>query len=411
MLFPSSVIELLCELVARPSVSPEGDAGGTPPGERVVADYVAGLLRALGGEVMVTDVRPGRPNVVARFPARGGRGTRGVRDERDGRSVRDERDTRGARDVCDERDGRDAPVVALAPHLDTVGVAGMTIPPFAPQVRDGRVYGRGACDTKGPMAAALWALARWLRSPGAARSRVTWVFAATMGEEEMSTGAKALCESGFRADFAVALEPTDLRVVRAEKGVLRVWVESAGRACHGATPGRGDNAIYRMLPFLHACRDGLAPMLEAARHPDLGGASLNLGVVRGGGELNIVPDACRAGLDIRTHPGMPNDTVMEHVRAAAGAAGGLRVRMHREGPPFALAADHPWVRRMAAHARGVEVAPWFSDANVFNAHGTPAVAFGPGSIAQAHTGDEFIGVAALEEGARVLEAFIRDVSE
>ncbi|AHF92890.1 acetylornithine deacetylase [Opitutaceae bacterium TAV5] len=379
MKFPSSVVELLCELVARPSVSPEGDAGGTAPGEQVMADYVAGLLRVLGGEVTVTEVQPGRPNVVGRFPARG------------------------------EREGQDAPVVALVPHLDTVGVAGMTIPPFAPEVREGRVYGRGACDTKGPMAAALWALAQWLRSPGAERSRVTWVFAATMGEEEMSTGAKALCRSGFRADFAVALEPTDLRIVRAEKGVLRVWVEAAGRACHGATPERGDNAIYRLLPFLRACQEELAPLLAAARHPDLGGASLNLGVVSGGGELNIVPDVCRAGLDIRTHPGMPNDEVLARVQAAE-AAGGLQVRVHRDGPPFALAADHPWVKKLAAHAKGVEVAPWFSDANVLNAHGTPAVAFGPGSIAQAHTKDEFIEVAALEEGARALGAFIDEVS-
>ncbi|EIQ00431.1 acetylornithine deacetylase/succinyldiaminopimelate desuccinylase-like deacylase [Opitutaceae bacterium TAV1] len=380
MKFPSSVVELLCELVARPSVSPEGDAGGTAPGEQVMADYVAGLLRVLGGEVTVTEVQPGRPNVIGRFPARG------------------------------ERDGRDAPAVALVPHLDTVGVAGMTIPPFAPEVREGRVYGRGACDTKGPMAAALWALAQWLRSPGAERSRVTWVFAATMGEEEMSTGAKALCRSGFRADFAVALEPTDLRIVRAEKGVLRVWVEAAGRACHGATPERGDNAIYRLLPFLRACQEELAPLLAAARHPDLGGASLNLGVVSGGGELNIVPDVCRTGLDIRTHPGMPNDEALARVQAAAEAAGGLQVRVHRDGPPFALAADHPWVKKLAAHAKGVEVAPWFSDANVLNAHGTPAVAFGPGSIAQAHTKDEFIEVAALEEGARVLGAFIDEVS-
>ncbi|WP_334319177.1 M20/M25/M40 family metallo-hydrolase [Termitidicoccus mucosus] len=373
----------------RPSVSPEGEAGGSEPGERAMADYLAGLLRGLGGEVSVVEVQPGRPNVVGRFPA----GTM--------------------------PDDNAAPVIALVPHLDTVGVGGMTIPPFAPAVRGGKIFGRGATDTKGPMAAALWALARWLRSPAAGHSRVTWVFAATMGEEEMSTGAAALCKAGFRANFAVVLEPTDLRIVRAEKGVLRVWVEAAGRACHGATPERGDNAVYKLLPFLRACQEELAPALAAARHPDLGGASLNVGVVRGGNELNIVPDACRAGLDIRTHPGMPNAEILARVRAAVAASemgGGkgpgssLSVRVHRDGPPFVLAENHPWVRRLAVHAKGVEVAPWFSDANVLNANGTPAVAFGPGAIAQAHTKDEFIESAALEEGARVLEEFIDSIS-
>lgn len=372
--FPATVEELLCELIARPSVSPEGEAGGSAPGEAAVAAYVAGLLRRLGAEVAVTEVFPGRPNVVGRFAAQ----------------------------------WADAPVVALVPHLDTVGVAGMTVAPFAAERRDGRIYGRGACDTKGPLAAALWALAEWVRSAEAAEARVTWVFAATMGEEELSVGASALVAAGFRADFAVVLEPTDLKIVRAEKGVLRVWVEAAGRACHGSTPERGDNAIYKLLLFLAACRGELAPDFAARRDPDLGAASLNVGAVAGGGELNIVPDRARAGLDIRTHPSFDNDAALARVQAAAGD--GLVVRVHREGPPFALPADHAWVRLLAEHAKGVETAPWFSDANVLNAHGTPAVAFGPGSIAQAHTRDEFIEERALAEGARALGAFIRAVS-
>lgn len=373
-IFPSTVEELLCELIARPSVSPEGEADGSVPGESVVADYVAGLLRGLGAEVVVNEVFAGRPNVIGRFLARRAGG----------------------------------PVVALVPHLDTVGVSGMTVAPFTPGRRDGRIYGRGACDTKGPLAAALWALAEWVRGAEAADSRVTWVFAATMGEEELSVGASALMASGFRADFAVVLEPTDLRVVRAGKGVLRVWVEAAGRACHGSTPERGENALYKLLPFLAACRDDLAPDFAARIDGDLGPASLNVGVVAGGGELNIVPDRARAGLDIRTHPGFANEAALAQVRAVAG--GGLAVRVHREGPPFALEADHPWVRRLADHARGVETAPWFSDANVLNAHGTPAVAFGPGSIAQAHTRDEFIEESALADGVRALGGFIRSIS-
>lgn len=387
--FPSSLVELLCEFVRRPSVSPEGMSGGSKPGEQAMANYLAGLLRGLGGEVSLTEVSPGRPNVTGYFPAR----------------------------VVS--DNKTAPVIALVPHLDTVGVAGMTIAPFDPVIRDGKIFGRGATDTKGPMAAALWGLAQWLQSSASKHSRVTWVFAATMGEEEMSTGASALCKAGFHADFAIVLEPTDLRVVRAGKGVLRVWVEATGRSCHGATPECGDNAIYKLLPFLRACQEELAPTLAAIRHPDLGGVSLNVGVLQGGGELNIVPDTCRVGLDIRTHPGMPNADVLAHLRAVAAgnetvkgkkSDDSLSVRVHRDGPPFVIAMNHPWVRRLAAHAKSMEVVPWFSDANILNATGTPAVAFGPGSITQAHTNDEYIEITALEEGARVMEAFIGNAS-
>lgn len=374
VVFPATIEALLCELIAIPSVSPEGDAGGSEPGESRVAGRLAGWLRLLGAEVEVTEVEPGRPNVVGRFVSR----------------------------------FPGAPVVAFVPHLDTVGVAGMTVPAFEGVRRDGRIYGRGACDTKGPLAAALWALAQWVRDPRFADSKVTWIFAATMGEEALSVGATALMKAGFRADFAVVLEPTDLKVVRACKGVLRLWVEATGRACHGSAPEAGESAIYKLLPFLNACRDELGPEFARQVHPDLGKVSLNLGVLSGGGELNIVPDRAKAGLDIRTHPGFDNEQVLARVRAVAG--GDLDVAVHCAGTPFALAEGDPWVQRLAAHGAGTVTAPWFCDANVLNAHGTRAVAFGPGSIAQAHTKDEFIEESALRNGAEALGAFIRQAS-
>ncbi len=368
-----SLLDLLRDLIAIPSVSPEGEAGGTRPGEQALAEYLAEMLRGAGAEVSLTPVQPGRPNLVARFAS-----------------------------------GRpQAPTVAFVPHLDTVGVAGMSVAPFAAELRGGRVYGRGACDTKGPLAAALWALLRHARDGGIRSSAVDWVFAATMGEEELSTGATALCAAGFRADFALVLEPTSMQAVRAAKGVLRAHVEASGRACHASTPEKGVNAIYRLLPFLNSCQHALAPAFAAARHPDLGGASLNLAVVEGGAELNIVPDRARAGLDIRTHPNLTNELALSRLREAAGE---LAVRVHRSGPPFALDAGHPWLARLAPFCAGFGAAPWFSDANVLNAHGIPAVAIGPGSIAQAHTRDEYIEVAELESGASAFSSFIETVS-
>ncbi|HEU5079266.1 MAG TPA: M20/M25/M40 family metallo-hydrolase [Opitutaceae bacterium] len=374
MSFPRTLTGLLQELVATPSVTPGADSGGTTAGEAAMAARVAELLRTMCAEVTATEIQPGRPNVVGRFG----------------------------------EPSSSRPTVAIVPHLDTVGVAGMTIPPFSPELRNGRLYGRGASDTKGPMAAALWALHRHLSRAGRRDAGVNFVFAATAGEEELSVGASALCRDGFRAEFALALEPTDLRVVRAAKGVLRVWVEATGRAAHSSAPSRGRNAIFKMLPFLRDCQERLAPQFAKARHPQLSGVTLNAGVILGGAEFNVVPDRCRVALDMRTHPTLDNDAVLAEIRRAAR---GLGVQIHRQGPPFALPANHRWLRALAPHTRGLAAAPWFSDANILNAHHTPAVAFGPGSIRQAHTADEFIELAELEAGARAFEMFFDSISK
>jgi acetylornithine deacetylase/succinyl-diaminopimelate desuccinylase-like protein len=362
---------ILRELVALPSVHPEADPGGTVPGEAAMAAAVAELLRGLGADVTVQPLAPGRPTVLGVFePARPARAT-----------------------------------VVFAPHLDTVGVRGMTVPAFQLTGRGGRLYGRGACDTKGPMAALLAAFEKWTRSAAARTGDIRWIIAATAGEEQGSLGAQALMRNGFRADFAIALEPTDLRVVHAAKGILRVWIEVPGKAAHGARPERGVNAVYRALPLLMELRDELGPALAAKRHPVLGGCSLNLGIVQGGGEMNLVPALCRLGLDIRVHPGFPGEDVLRLLRSAiARRAPRARLVLHREGPSFVTPRHEPWARALRAAGRGWAAADWFCDANIFAGHAIPAVAFGPGSIVQAHTKDEYIVGRELDAGAA---AFLR----
>ena len=281
----------------------------------------------------------------------------------------------------------------------------MTVPAFRLTGRGGRLYGRGACDTKGPMAALLAAFGQWTRSAAARTGDIRWIVAATAGEEQGSLGAQALVRNGFRADFAVALEPTDLRVVHAAKGILRVWIEVPGKAAHGARPERGVNAVYRALPLLEALRDELGPALAAKRHPVLGGCSLNLGIVQGGGEMNLVPALCRLGLDIRVHPGFPGEDVRRLLRSTvARLAPRARLVLHREGPSFVTPRQEPWARALRAAGRGWAAADWFCDANIFAGHGIPAVAFGPGSIKQAHTKDEYIVGRELDAGTA---AFLR----
>lgn len=371
----SSARKLLAELVVLPSVHPEADPGGTKPGEAVAGKWMAEHLRALGADVEVRPLAPGRPTVLGVFePARRARAT-----------------------------------VVFAPHLDTVGVRGMTVPPFKLTTRGGRLHGRGSCDTKGPTAALLAALAQWTRSAARRQGDIRWVVAATAGEEQGSLGAQALVAGGFAADFAIALEPTDLRVVHGAKGILRVWVEVPGRAAHGAKPERGDNAVYRALPLIEALQKQVGPALARQRHPVLGGCSLNLGIVQGGGELNLVPALCRLGLDIRVHPEFPASEVLPLLRAAMRKhAPKATLAIHREGPSFVTPRTDAWARRLRGCGRGWAAADWFCDANIFAGAGIPAVAFGPGSIAQAHTRDEFILARELEAGVAAFRKFLTD---
>ncbi len=365
--------KILQEMVAIPSVHPEADGAGTVRGEAAMAAWMSDHLRKLGADVSLSELSPGRPSVVAVFePAQRARAT-----------------------------------IAFAPHLDTVGVGGMTVPAFKLTENAGRLFGRGSCDTKGPTAALLAALGKWVRSRPARTNDIRWIVAATAGEEQGSLGAQALVANGFTADFAVALEPTELRVVTAAKGILRVWIDVPGRAAHGAKPDRGDNAVYRALPLLRWLQEDLGPTLAGKRNAVLGGCSVNVGIVQGGGEMNLVPALCRIGLDIRVHPDFPGSDVLRLLRTAiAQHAPKAKLSLHREGPAFITPRTDPWARRLRGAGRGWAVADWFCDANIFAGSAIPAVAFGPGSIAQAHTRDEFIDARELAAGVAAFAHFL-----
>ena len=329
--------------------------------------WVAGFLKKLGADVETRELSPGRPNIVAVF----------------------------------DTIGKAKKTVMFAPHLDTVGVSGMTVPPFQLTVRGGRLFGRGACDTKGPTAALFSALDHWSRSKERSRTDVRWVVAATAGEEQGSLGAEFLCKGRLKADFAIALEPTDLKVVTAAKGVLRVTITLLGRAAHGSAPQRGVNAIYGLLPLISEIRGNMTRWLASSEHPVLGKATVNLGNIIGGGELNIVPAKCTIGLDFRTHPACTGAAVLKKLRAAISAharTASMEIVCNR--PSFVADRGGEWARRIRREGKGWAKADWFCDANMFNAYGIPAVAFGPGKIDQAHTKDEFISERDLDMGAR-----------
>ena len=367
MATPQTAVELLQALIRIPSVNPEGDPGTAHTGEQKIAEWLAEWLRREfpDARVELRDVLPGRPNVVARVSDGAGK----------------------------------KPRLLFAPHTDTVSVGGMTIDPFGGELREDRVWGRGASDTKGTMAAMLWALRESRERLGALGHEV-W-FAGLCSEEAGQHGARALAEQE-RFDFVIAGEPTGLDAVVAHKGALWLTLTTRGRAVHAAAPERGENAIYKMADVLRCVRDELPAILGIAEHTLLGRTTVSAGTVNGGSKINIVPDVCTAELDIRYLPG--DATLLDRVSARLRSVCADLEIEHTCSQPMLTDSSHSVIRLLQECGSKCIGAPWFSDAGVFAVAGMPAIALGPGSIAQAHTRDEWMAVEDLEKGV----AFFRD---
>lgn len=368
-----NVTDLLAELVSIPSVNPHGDPGTKGVGEEQMALYLAEFLGELGAEVELKEIRPGRPNVIGVFHP-----SKPVKQR-----------------------------LAFAPHTDTVSVSGMTIAPFDPVIKNGRLYGRGATDTKGPMAAALWALAQWACSRERSQSRTQWTFAGLMGEEAGQEGSRAWAATKFKADLVIVLEPTQMKVVHAHKGATWLSVTTSGRACHASIPDEGSNAVLAMRRVLDVLEKKVTPFLRRQKHSALGHVTLNVGTIRGGSKINIVPDRCEIECDIRTVPNFEKAAVLKLLQMEVNrAVPGAKVTLAKSAPALEVDPQNIWVKKLAASMGGLTVAPWFCDAAFLSKPGRPAVAVGPGSIAQAHTKDEFIRVADLERGSAQFLKFI-----
>ncbi|HEY1066438.1 MAG TPA: M20/M25/M40 family metallo-hydrolase [Pirellulales bacterium] len=347
-------------------------------GEAGLAEFLKGWLTALGANVVLEEIKPGRPNLIARFAPRDGR-----------------------------------PRILLGPHLDTVGVGAMIIDPFGGEIGDGRIWGRGASDTKGPMAAMLWGLKENLAA--LSKQSVAVDFVAFMGEESGQWGSKDFAKHhAHDYAFAIVGEPTSLDIVHTTKGSLWATLKATGKAAHSSQPERGDNAVMKLARALDVLERELSTELATYTHPILGRSTINVGVLRGGSRPNIVPDLAEAEIDIRITPAL-RDTGGALVlleKTIARLALPLEIVKPKENHPMEIPAEHPWIGRIQnTRAASKPVgAPWFSDAAHLSEVGLASVCMGPGSIDQAHTCDEFIEIAALEEGAAFFTDFVRSLA-
>ena len=385
-------VELLAQLVAIPSVSPMGrEVSGAEYLETRLTEFLVRHFQRLGVPYEVHEVMPGRANVIARLDVPGAEST-----------------------------------LLLDAHQDTVPVDGMVIPPFTPEIRDGRLYGRGACDVKGGMAAMLTAFARLAADPRGGRHHV--VMSCTCDEESTAQGVRALSrlwsEPGQTSrllaqppDLAVVAEPTGLDLVVAHKGAVRWKIRTRGRACHSSRPNEGVNAIYGMGEVLRAVEElarELPGMVPA--HPLCGVATLSVGRIEGGISVNTVPDECFIEIDRRVLPTEVAANVIPQVEQWLRA----RVQANFEMlPPWidgATLSDHnngPWADRLLAQVTPLagprqKLGAWYgTNASRIAVTGVPAVVFGPGSIEQAHTRDEWIELEQLRLATEILHRFCR----
>ncbi|WP_205678693.1 M20 family metallopeptidase [Aquisphaera insulae] len=370
---------LLGELVSIPSVNPMGRGlAGPDILETRLSGYLEDWFRARSIPCRRVPIAPGRDNLIARFDA--------------------------------PRSGR---TILLDVHQDTVPTDGMTIEPFEPRVEGGRMYGRGACDIKGGMAAMLTAFERlWReRPPGAA----SVILACTVDEEFTHIGSSHLAASGHGADLAIVAEPTRLDLVHSHKGAVRWKVRTTGVACHSSSPALGKNAIYKMADVVAVLSEYAARLSASASDPILGPPTLSVGRIEGGVSVNVVPDRCEIEIDRRLIAGEEPRKAMDEVRA-------LLLPLSEPGSEVVF--EDPWVimpalvpglgtwegplREAVAAATGrvpnLVGVPYGTDAGPLGERGLPCVVFGPGDIAQAHTRDEWVE---LEQVHLAAEAYYR----
>jgi acetylornithine deacetylase len=357
-----SCLRLLRELVAINSVNSTLVPGA--PGEREIAEAIAIEMRRIGLDVSVDEIAPGRPNVV------------GVLEGR-----------------------QPGPALMFCGHTDTVGVAGMP-DPFTPVERDGRLYGRGAQDMKGGVAAMIDA-ARALAEEGLESGRL--VIAAVVDEEHSSIGAEAVVKA-WRADAAVVTEPTDLAIAVGHKGFAWVQVDVEGRAAHGSRPAEGQDAILRLGRVL-ARLEALDRALQARPpHALVGTGSLHASFIEGGREWSSYPDSARLSVERRTLPSDPESCALDELEsilrelAAEDATFRASARHVFSRPAYEVPSNHALPTALAAAvarvggAVRVGGASFWTDAAILGQAGIPAVLYGPGG-AGLHSPEEYVNVA------------------
>ncbi len=361
------VVELTRQLIATESHR------DTPGRERDIGQLLAEWFGRRGLEARLQAVDGDRANVVVRIP------------------------------------GGEGPSLMLNGHLDTVPAGDMS-DPFAPRIEDGVLWGRGACDMKGAVAAMCCAVASLVEDGSADRLSGDLLFAGTVDEETGSLGVRRLVDGGIVSDRAVVGEPTGLRLAVAHKGSCFVTIELAGRGAHGSCPERGVNAATHAARVAVAIEERLRPRLAERIHPLLGASTVSIGRICGGTQPNIVAERCEIHVDRRYLPGEV-DPVPELRELVGGLCDGIEglgyevveLPMTATVPHAPLGTDPAAATAEAARAAcrglGLPTEPigvtYWTDGGHLAASGVETVVLGPGDIGDAHGPHDRVAVGDL----------------
>lgn len=398
------IVELATTLIGFPTLS--------PPGRNTAAaqQFIGDLLSGLGFEVDTFELYPGDPNLVGTL-----RGTDPVQ----------------------------AASLLLNGHVDVAEVGPLdawTVPPFSAVVRDGRLYGRGATDMKGPLAAALVAI-ETLRDLGV-ELRGDLLVQSVTGEEQGEAGTRTCVERGCRADFAIVAEPTGL-AISGQGGVITGWIEiqssetlhdgMRARTIHAGGGVVGANAIEKMMKLVEALQDLERHWAVTKSHPGMpaGSNTINPAVIEGGRHPAFMADRCALWITVHFYPEETIEAVTaeieEHIQRAAAAdlwlrdhppsfRWGGRSMIEDRGeifPAAPLRPEHPGAQALAAAHRAIldtepawRIWPSVSDAGWLAASGIPTVIYGPGHLEQAHAIDEWIAIDDLVQAGQVYAEMI-----
>jgi acetylornithine deacetylase len=372
---PGRLAADLERMVAIASVNPFG--GPARPGHREeeMAQHLMSHLGALGLETERRDVAPGRPNVWGRLKGTG-----------------------------------QGPTILLAAHLDTVGTDGYDAA-LSPRMEAGRLHGRGACDMKAAIACYLETL-RLLQEAGVQLSGDV-IVAGLCDEEDQMMGSRDWDLNGPRADWAIVGEPTGLAVCPAHKGQLCVFPRTEGLATHSSRPELGVNAVEHMGRVITSFSDLNAGLqTEGPEHPLCGRGRFSMNVIRGGTIASAIADRCELEVDRRFLPGESVEDILAGYQARLDALSadvpGLRVSL---SPPSLNAAAldtpvaAPVVQALAGAVEQVTGAPApieaFAGSTDAPYLGCPAVICGPGHLQQAHSVDEWVEIAQMEQASEI----------
>ncbi len=363
----SPIVQTLADLIRINSVNP-AYANGRPECE--IQRYITEFFEGRGIEFRVQEVLPNRPNVIIRAPGR-----------------------------------RHDDKIIFEAHVDTAGVEDMIVPPFEPTVSSGRMYGRGACDTKAGLAAMMHAVAD-LKVSGKNPVCDVWLVAA-VDEEHSYRGVAKLCEN-IQASAAVVAEPTGMRVAIASKGCVRFRITTRGKSAHSSEPRLGANAIEHMARVIDTLAE-YSKRIQTISHPLVGPPTLNVGLIEGGTQVNVVPEFCWIEIDRRLVPGEQGPATLVDINRELE---GLRATDHDfevvVGPavlqdwPLETPSNSPIVLQTSQALKDAGLdpkpvgVPFGSDASKLSMAGVPSIVMGPGSIAQAHTEDEFVDLDQVE---------------